>query len=107
MLKSLGLKTVASSGTPVRVSSTRIAAQSVMFQAWPGNAGLCYVGLANMVIATGVGVLGVIGKPSTDEVSVPSASFSIPLAPGGINLADLYVDADDSGANILVSYTEQ
>lgn len=106
-LKSLGKVTVTTAGTPVRVTSTKTTCQSVLIQAMPTNAGLAYVGLSGMDKSAGTGVLGIIGKPSADEVVVPSVSFSIPLAPAGINLADLYIDADDNNAAVLISYTEQ
>lgn len=105
--KSLGKVTVTTAGTPVRATSTSTPAQSIMIQAFPTNVGLAYVGLSGMNKATGAGVLAIIGKPSADEVSVPSVSASIPLAPAGLNVADLYIDADDNGAGVIISYTEQ
>lgn len=104
-LKSIGLVTITTSGTPVRVSATRIGAQGFLIQGLSTNTGKIYVGSSAMVIATGVGVFAVIPAPTTG--TLPSFSSTIVNAPAGFNLADIYIDADNSGEKVLISYTEQ
>lgn len=114
MVKSLGYVTVAAAGTPVRATNNqadptlRIGAQSVLFQALPGNGGIVYIGQgAAFDPATGVGVLGIIPAPA-DPTSGPFPSFvvSIPVPAAGLNAADFYVDASGNDNGVLVSYTQ-
>lgn len=105
-LKSLGEIVVAASGTPVQVVSSRTGAQSFTVQAKHDNTGYIYVGRATMVIATLAGVYAIIGIPAATG-AVPSYTASIPEAPEGFNLADIYLDASVSTDSALVSYTEQ
>jgi hypothetical protein len=113
-LKSLGLVTVAASGTPVRATSnesvpaTRVGCQAIQIEAAPGNAGLIYIGTSDMVISTGVGVLAVLPKPTSATTGpFPSQSYSIPEAPAGINAADVYIDASNSSDKAYISITVQ
>jgi hypothetical protein len=103
--KSQGKVTVTTAGTPVQVTTTRTVAQSVMVQALAANTGLIYVGLSTLNKSTGVGVLGIIPIPTTNIIG--SVSASIPLAPAGINLADLWIDSTVNGEGVIISYTEQ
>ena len=98
-LYSFGKITIASGGTPVRLTSNettpaaRASVQSVTIQAGAGNAGIVYVGFVGMNTSSGAGVLALIPKPaSTTTGPFSSASFSEVNAPAGINVADLYVD---------------
>lgn len=110
MIKSLGYVTVTTAGTPVRATinqadpTARIGAQTVYFSAMPSNVGAMYVGTAGMNRTTGVGVVGIIGTPTTELGQ--SFNPSLPTLPAGLNVADFYIDADDNNAVCLVSYTQ-
>lgn len=112
MIASLGYVTVTAAGTPVRATANqpdptqRMAAQSIIFQARPGNAGAVYIGFAGMNKSTGEGVLGVVPAP-TDPTSgpYPSWSASVPLVPAGLNAAEFYVDADQNNDSVIVAIT--
>jgi hypothetical protein len=70
-----------------------------MVQAAAANAGIVYVGTADMVIATGVGVLAILPKPTSATTGpFPSISFSIMDAPAGINLNEIYIDGTTNDA---------
>jgi len=105
-LFSLGKVTVASAGTPVRLTTnqstpaTRYGAQSFTVQALAGNAGDCYIGGAGFDKSTLVGAYYILAKGT-------SVSFSILNAPVGYNMADVYVDAANSNDAVLVSGTIQ
>jgi hypothetical protein len=113
-LKSYGIVTVTTATSIVRCTinettpSARVGVQSFMVQALPANAGLVYVGTANMVVSSGVGVLAVLPKPtSTTTGPFASVSFSIVNAPAGLNLADIYLDVSNGGDGAFVSATVQ
>jgi hypothetical protein len=75
-----------------------------MVEVAPGNAGLIYVGTADMVVSSGVGVLAVLPKPTSATTGpFPSVTFSIVNAPAGINLNEIYLDAGTSGDKAYVS----
>ncbi len=102
--------TVVTAGTPVRVSATRVPAQSVLIQAMPNNLGRIVVGSDNTVRANASGsnpsgtVLAIIGVPSANTATPPSSNGGNPLANAGVNLADLWIDATNSGEAVIVSY---
>lgn len=113
-LFSYGKLSVTTAGTPVRATlgqsdpTARIGLQSIQFQALPANTGLIYIGTAALNKSTGVGVLAVLPAPSSATTGpFASASFSEPLAPAGLNLADLYIDSTVNGESVYVSGTVQ
>ncbi len=86
--------------------TARVGAQAVLFQAHPANAAVVYIGLANMDVSTGVGVLGVIsaaGDPATGPF--PAWGATQPMAFAGLNVADYYVNGATSD-KVIVSYTQ-
>jgi hypothetical protein len=98
----LGQVTVASSGTPVPLntnfsdlgSDEAVRNQTnqcswVFVQANPANAGLCFIGNANMNIATKAGVYLILAAGA-------SASIQIGDVTNGLNINDFYVDADNN-----------
>lgn len=106
-LKSLGKVTVAAAGTPVRatlnesVPATRYAVQSFTVTALAGNTGTnIYVGNSGLNKSTLAGVFAIVPKGS-------SSSAIIAQAPAGINLNEIYLDADTSADSALVVATEQ
>jgi hypothetical protein len=104
-LQALGKITVAAAGTNQRVTTTATRCQSITVQALSTNTGKVFVGTSAMVKATFVGVLAVIPAPSTGVI--PSATFSIPLSPAGLNAADIYLDVDTNGEGAIVTVSIQ
>ena len=102
--------TVATAGTPVQVISTHKSAQSVLIQAMPNNTGRIVVGSGNTVRANAAGtnpsgpVLAIIGAPSANTATPPSANGGNPTAPAAINLAQFWIDASVSGEGCIVSF---
>jgi hypothetical protein len=55
-----------------------------------------------------VGTFAAIPAPASGTTGAfASQTFTIVNAPGGINLADFYLDVSVSGEGVLISYTEQ
>lgn len=104
-LQALGKVTVAATGTPQRVTSTATRCQSISVQALSDNAGKVYIGNVDMDISTLDGVYAVLPAPTASII--PSASFSIPLAPAGLNAADMYIDVDNNDDGVLVTIAIQ
>jgi hypothetical protein len=105
-LVSLAKVTVTTSGTPVKVSSSSVNANTVFFQMpFTGNTGpYIYIGVAGIVIATLVSVLHILTKrvAATDPLDYwmlqPNAGT------GPIDLSTIFLDADHSGDWCQVSY---
>src|SRR6516162_5080792 len=108
--KTSSVITVATAGVPVQVSSTRQPFQSVLIQAMPNNVGRIVVGSDNTVRANAAGVnpsgtvLAIIGVPSANTATPPSANGGNPTAPAAFNLQDLWIDASSSNDGAIVSY---
>lgn len=106
-MHSLGKVTVVTPGTPVQATvnqsspNTRIPAYSIMFQALPGNVGSVYVGLIGLNKSTLAQVVAIIAVPTTN--SSPAFTVTITYAPGGLNVADFYIDANNAQDGVLVS----
>lgn len=102
--------TVAVAGTPVQVITSHKSAQSVLIQAMPNNTGRIVIGSANTVRANGAGtnpsgpVLAIIGAPTGNTATPPSANGGNPSAPAGFNLQQFWLDASVSGEGAIVSY---
>lgn len=114
MLIVLGPISVAVPGTPIRATVhlppnvdglhsnlARFTCHAALFQAKPGNLGKVYIGTADMVRATLAGVSAVLAIPTAN--SIPSYSISLTLAPAGIDLSELWVDADTAGEGALLT----
>ena len=106
-LYSLGKVAVPSAGTPVRAtdneadSTARFAVQSLTVEALAGNSGTyIYVGSEGLDRTTLEGVYARIAKGN-------SASLEVSLSPASINANDVYIDADASDDEALVSGTAQ
>jgi len=102
--------TVAVAGTPVQVVSAHKSAQSVLIQAMPNNTGRIVVGSANTVRANAAGtnpsgpILAIIGIPTDNTATPPSANGGNPAAPAAFNLQQFWIDASVSGEGVIVSY---
>lgn len=114
MLQVLGPITVPVPGTPVRATSTittdasgitndptRFSCHAALFQARQANTGRVYIGTVNMIRATGVGVAAVLAIPTAN--AIPAFSVSLTLAPAGVDLSELYVDADVADEGVLLT----
>lgn len=107
MIRAYATIRVTTPGTPVRVTVGEpdpAAAQGchgVLIQAIKGNVGWVYVGSSAMVKATPVGVHAQLAIPTAN--SAPSWSAALTLAPGAIQLRDLYIDADTANDGVIVS----
>lgn len=104
-LQPLGSKTVAAAGTPEQLTTTREGCQSILIQALPTNTGKVWIGTSAINTGTFAGVLYMLPTPSGSDL--PSVSFSIPLAPAGLNAADLWLDVDVSGDGVIVTIATQ
>lgn len=111
MLKSRGKVTVTTSGTPVRLTANessptaRVPCHAFMVEAWPSNTGKLYIcDRSGAVIATGVGVAGILAIPTNNILPVFTVGFS--NAPNAFNLGDYYLDADNNGEGGIVSTLE-
>lgn len=109
MLHSLGKVVVTTSGTPVLATGNqsspteRVGCNAIMVEAWPDNTGKIYVcDRANAVISTGVGILAILAPPTANFI--PSFSATLPYAPGGLNAAQIWLDAETGGEAAIVSY---
>ena len=104
---SLGKVTVATPGSPVRITANRVdpakpmLAHSIHIQPVCDNVGHLFVGSSSMERDTYIGVIEVIPLPSTNihQKFVRSSDCSI----NGLNAADLYVDSDVTGSAAVVS----
>ena len=108
-LTSLGFVAVASAGTPVQatanVSASALPPQaqsqylgcSILFQAKPSNTGKIYILDKGGSKSSGTGLLAILTS------STSSFIISTPQAPGGLNAADYWIDADNSNDAVLVS----
>lgn len=107
-MHSLGKVAVVSPGTPVQATinnsspSARVAAYSIMFQALPGNSGKVYVGLSGLNKSTLTQCVAIIAVPTTN--SIPAFTVTLTYAPGGLNVTDFYVDADNAQDGALISF---
>jgi hypothetical protein len=117
MIGSLGFVTVTTPATPVRATvnrpspgtpADRIAAQTVRFQALPANQAVVYIGSQEMDKSTGDHVYAVIPAPAS-ATDGPFADFTATVrgASAGLNVADFYIDADQAGDGVVVSYMTQ
>jgi len=94
-------------GTPVRVTSIEAnpaasqGCHGVLIQALKGNTGAVYVGSSTMVKGTEADCFVCLGIPTVNFI--PSFSAALTLSPGGIQLRDLYIDADVANEGVIVS----
>ncbi len=105
---------VVTAGTPVQLTvhqptnsspGYRLAAQAVFIQALPTNTGKIYVGIKGMVVSTLTNIRAIIGAPSSSTVTPPFSTAGLPTIAGGINLADIYIDADNDTDGVIASFT--
>jgi hypothetical protein len=102
-LAAFGKKTVTTAGTPVQITATSQLTHSILFQALSGNTGKIFIGTsAAMVKSTLVGVITVIPVPTVNVL--PGINFAWPDAHFQYDLADYWLDSDNNGEGLLISY---
>jgi hypothetical protein len=111
---SLGYITVSTPGTPVRVSFNQadptkaISCNGVLLQALFAtnghkNTGLVYIlDRPNPNYTSGVGVLAILGIPTSASMGAYSASM--PAAAAALNVCDFWIDADIAGDGVVASF---
>lgn len=115
MLKPFGKIVVTAGGTPVRATSGQddpdksVPTQSFIIQALPGNSGVVYVFAGGNNFSgdhrTSLDVcIAIIPAPTSPTAGpFPSASFSVPVAPSALNIADIWIDVSVSGNGALIT----
>lgn len=107
MIRPLGVINVPVPGTPVRISTLLpsltepFQCHAVLIQVRKANTGRTYVGASTMNRTTEDGVLATLAIP-TDN-SIPAFAAALTPAPNGINLTEIYVDADVANEGVKVS----
>ncbi len=110
MLQPVGKVTVSAAGTPVAVrtilpatwpSDKPFLCHAFQVQALPTNTGKIWVGTIGLVKATFINVLNILPIPTTN--TLPSYSAALTLAPNGLDLCQLYIDADTNGEGCIIS----
>lgn len=107
MIRQLGVINVPTPGTPVRISTLLpsltepFQVHAVLIQVRKANTGRTYVGNATMNRTTEDGVLATLAIP-TDN-SIPAFSAALTPAPNGINLTEIWIDADVANEGVKVS----
>ncbi len=96
----LGTITSATPGTRVPLSATDIRCEAILVQAL-SNASHTNSGRVYVFDRTGKRI-ATLAVPTTN--TIPSASATIPTAPGGLNCSDYSKDADNSGDGVDASY---
>ena len=91
-------------GVPVRISATRIPCQAFMVQASPNNTAVGVVGDNTVSYASGSGIMGYIGVPTTTVIPAFSSRHS--YAPGAFNMADIWIDCASGTQNFIVVYVQ-
>ena len=107
MLKSLGKVTIAVPGTTVRATvnmadpTKNRACNGFMIQTLRTNVGYVYIGSVTMNRVAQSELYCVLPPPTAN--SLPTFSASLPYAPGGLNMGDVYVDADNANDGVLIA----
>lgn len=107
MLNDFATIRITAPGTPQRVTqgepnpSEHNGCHGVMIQVLPDNVGRVYVGKEGMNKTAFTKVLAFLAVPTKN--SIPSFQAALTLAPGAIQLRDLWIDADSVNDGVIVS----
>lgn len=109
MLKAFGKVTVPSIGTPVQATSGQASPDdkhehlyhSGLIQVWYENTGKIWLGTQTMNKATGAGVYCVLPAPTAS--SIPSINIADVMSRNGVQLSDIWIDADVNDEGVLVT----
>ncbi len=109
MQTSGGYVTVPTPGTPVNAAlnvpqylTKPVICHGYLFQAKAGNSGKVYLGLRGFNKTTGAGMFHVLLAPT--DTSLPSFSAALTIAPNGLCLSEVFVDADETDDGVLITY---
>ena len=107
--KSLGAVTVPVPGVRQRltanqaVPANRVGYEAILIQAISTGQQVANVGRIYIYdVQAGGAPMAVLAIPTAN--TIPSASATVPAAPGGLNAADYWLDADSPGDGAYVSY---
>lgn len=110
-LRSLGKVTVTVAGTPISLLAVLQAAglrfrsyHAAHLQALDTNAGKVYIGTSTMVKATRAGCIHVLAAPASGNI--PSFGMALIGSAAGIDISEVYLDADTSGEGVLLTLLE-
>lgn len=107
MIRAYRTLTVPVPGTPIRVTSLEpdpSASQgchAVLMEALPTNAGRVWIGTSQLNVVARIGVFSYLAVPTLNFA--PSFSAALTLSPGGIQLRDLYVDAEQANDGVIIT----
>lgn len=108
-----GFVTVPTPGTPVNAASNvqgyatkGVPCHGYLFQGKVGNVGKVYIGLRGFNKTTGVGLFHVLLPPTDIASPPPSFSVALTIAPNGLNLAEVFIDADQANDGVLITYLQ-
>ena len=107
MIRAYAKITVPIPGTPVRVTVSEAdptasqGCHGVLIQVLKTNTGAVYVGSATMNKTLLTGLFAQLAIPTVNQI--PTFSAALTLSPGGIQLRDLYIDADVATEGAIVS----
>lgn len=98
-VQTLILQALNPAGTPAAKAFTKV--QAILLQALFTNTGKIYIGNAGLVKATYVGVGYTLIVPSA--TAIPSFGMALNTGAAGVDLAEVYLDADNSGEGVSVT----
>ena len=107
MIQAYAKITVPVPGTPVRVTLNETdptasrGCHGVLIQVLKSNTGAVYVGTSAMNKTALTGLYAQLAIPTANFI--PSFSAALTLSPGGIQLRDLYIDADVAAEGVIVT----
>lgn len=107
MIRAYRKVTIPTPGTPVRVTSIETnpdgpkPCHGVLIQALKSNVGVVYVGNSAMDKTALTGLFAQLAIPTSN--SIPSYSAALTIAPAGIQLKDLWIDADSANDGVIIS----
>jgi len=107
MIDALGPVTVAVPGTPQSLVASlpaltrNLKAYAILIQALSFNGGQVYVGTTGLDRSTLAKVIAVLPVPTASFI--PSLGISLTIAPAGVDVGSLYIDANIAGDGVLVT----
>lgn len=78
-------------------------ANSLFFQALPGNVGYVYVGVKGMSKAANTNIIGLLPPPTANHL--PEIDWDNTSQPNPFDLTSYFVDVDVAGDGVRVSFT--
>ena len=107
MIQAYAKITVPAPGTPVRVTSGEAdpgaarGCHGVLIQVLKSNTGAVFVGTSAMNKGAFTGLFAQLAIPTINLI--PNFSAALTLSPGGLQLRDLYIDADVADDGVIVT----